>query len=89
MKRVADRRDVPMVDALELFLTHLDALRAGALYPEDVAYYERLYGADAMAANWRYYVTTDGCHPNRAGHGLIADALVPAVERALARRMPS
>jgi lysophospholipase L1-like esterase len=37
-----------------------------------------------MAANTWMYVTTDGCHPNRAGHSLIADALDKAVEKALA-----
>jgi len=39
-----------------------------------------------MAGNSWMYVTTDGCHPNRAGTNLVADALVPAVEKALASR---
>ncbi len=38
-----------------------------------------------MEDSWRYYVTTDGCHPNRVGQSLIADALADAVASALGR----
>jgi lysophospholipase L1-like esterase len=36
-----------------------------------------------MRQNLRFNVTTDGCHPNRVGHNLVADALAEAVARAL------
>ncbi|MDP7473215.1 MAG: GDSL-type esterase/lipase family protein [Vicinamibacterales bacterium] len=82
MREVAQSEDVPMVDALELFRASLDDLRSHRLYPHEVSFYEDLYGLEAMEANWRYYVTTDGCHPGRAGHSLIADALADAIGRA-------
>ncbi len=80
IRDVARSEDVAMVDALELFRARLDDLRAHRLYADEVTYYERLYGMEAMADNWRYYVTTDGCHPGRAGHSVIADALQRAIE---------
>lgn len=83
------QRDIPVVDAGALFLDLADDLRDGKLYPEDVAYYRSLYGEDALNENWRYYVTSDGCHPNRAGHRIITDALVGAVERVLAPKDPA
>ena len=81
MQEVARSERVPLVDALELFGVHLDDLREHRLYAEEVRFYEALYGVDVMAANWRLYVTTDGCHPGRAGHSLIADALQQAVQQ--------
>jgi lysophospholipase L1-like esterase len=83
------QRDIPVVDAGALFLERLEDLRDGRLYPDDVAYYRGLYGEDALEENWRYYVTTDGCHPNRAGHRIIADALAGAVEAVVAPRDPA
>ena len=81
MREVARSEGVPMVDALELFRANLDDLRSHRLYPHEVGFYEDLYGQEAMEANWRYYVTTDGCHPGRAGHSLIADALAETIAR--------
>ncbi len=88
MHELSASRQIPMVDAVELFRDRVDELRDHRLYPDEVAHYERLYGLDAMRENWRYYVTTDGCHPNRAGHSLIADRMVEAVEQVLAARQP-
>ena len=79
MREVARSEDIVLVDALGLFAARLKDLQAHRLYADEVRYYEQLYGVDAMAANWRFYVTTDGCHPGRAGHSLIADALADAV----------
>lgn len=80
MLALARERRVPTVDAVNLFRNLADDLRDGTLYPEDTDYYRQLYGQDTLDANWRYYVTTDGCHPNRAGHRIIADALVEALD---------
>jgi lysophospholipase L1-like esterase len=79
----ADLERAPVVDAVERFRDLADDLKAHRLYADDVRYYEELYGPEAMEENWRYYVTTDGCHPNRAGHRIIADALAGAVLRAM------
>ena len=81
MREVADAADVPLVDALELFRARLDDLRAHRIYAEEVRFAEAVYGRAEMDANWRLYVTSDGCHPGRAGHSLIADALPDAFAR--------
>jgi len=79
MRDVARVENVPLVDALEIFRARLDDLKTHRIYADEVRFYEELYGIDAMNNNWRYYVTTDGCHPGRAGHSLVADALEQAV----------
>lgn len=89
MIELGRQRAIPVVDAGALFRDLADDLRDGRLYPDDVAYYRHLYGEEALQENWRYYVTTDGCHPNRAGHRIIADALVGAVETVAAQRDPA
>jgi lysophospholipase L1-like esterase len=55
------------------------------VYPEQVKFYKEIYGEQVMNDNWLYYVTTDGCHPNRVGMSLIADALVGPVGSVLGR----
>ena len=75
MQYVADTERVPLVDALELFRSKMDDLRAHRLYADEVRFYEELYGVEEMAKRPEFHVTTDGCHPGRAGHNLIADAL--------------
>ena len=75
MQFVAETDHVPLVDALEIFRSKMDDLRAHRLYADEVRFYEELYGVEEMAKRSEFYVTTDGCHPGRAGHNLIADAL--------------
>lgn len=79
MSYVAETEQVPLVDALALFRRHMDDLRAHRLYADEVRFYEELYGVEEMAKRPEFYVTTDGCHPGRAGHNLIADALYEAL----------
>jgi lysophospholipase L1-like esterase len=86
MAEVAQSENVPFVDAKKLFQDSIAALKEGRLYKEEVDFYRNIYGDEAMAGSSWMYVTTDGCHPNRAGTNLIADALAPAVEKALATR---
>jgi lysophospholipase L1-like esterase len=86
MREVAQSENVPFVDVRQLFQDNIAALKEGRLYKEEIDYYRNIYGNEEMAGNSWMYVTTDGCHPNRAGTNLVADALVPAVEKALASR---
>ena len=79
MGEVAREMDVPLVDARDLFRRRLSDLREHRLYAAEVRYAESVYGREAMHANWRLYVTNDGCHPGLAGQSLIADALAEAV----------
>jgi lysophospholipase L1-like esterase len=79
MRSVATRSRVPMVDALDQLMSHFDALKGHQLYPREIEYYEGLYGRDVMEQKWQLYITTDGCHPNRAGMSVIADALAETI----------
>lgn len=75
MDYVAETEGVPLIDAGTLFRSRMDDLRAHRLYPDEVRFYEALYGLEEMAKRTEFYVTTDGCHPSRVGNNLIADAL--------------
>ncbi len=79
MRDVAEAIQAPMVDAFTLFVQHVDDLKAHRQYADEVRHYENIYGRETMEKQWRLYVTTDGCHPNRAGMSLIADALAEAI----------
>jgi lysophospholipase L1-like esterase len=81
MRQVARETGAEFVDALTIFKTRLPELQGGTLYPAEIAYHRRQYGDETLARDQWLYVTTDGCHPNRAGHSLIADALAAAIER--------
>ena len=81
MRYVSETDGVPLVDARKIFGANMDDLRAHRLYANEVRYYAALYGEYAMAEDWRLFVTTDGCHPGRAGHSLIADALQQAIQQ--------
>ena len=81
MRYVAETEGVPLVNAGEIFRANIDDLLAHRLYANEVRYYEALYGEHAMAMEWRLFVTTDGYHPGRAGHSLIADALQQAIQQ--------
>jgi len=79
MRDVAEAADVSMVDAGALFVERYEDLQSYRVYADEIRYSESVFGLDAMKNNWRLYVTTDGCHPNRAGMSLIADELVEAL----------
>lgn len=85
MHQTAQKLGVPIVDAGEIFRAKIDDIIAGKIYPAELAFYRNLYGDEAMKENWRLYITTDGCHPNRLGQSLIADALAEAVQGVLGR----
>lgn len=85
MKETALKLDVPFVDVGWIFREKGDAVKDGQLYPAEARYYLDLYGAAAMENFWRYWVTTDGCHPNRVGQSLVADALADAVRSTFGR----
>ena len=85
MRETAQKLDVPFVDVGSIFREKIDAVKAGQLYPAEARYYQDLYGPAAMENFWRYWVTTDGCHPNRVGQNLVADALADAVRSTFGR----
>lgn len=79
MRQTARAINVPFVDVGQIFYDKIDAVIAGQVYPAEARFYKDLYGQKAMEGFWRYWVTTDGCHPNRVGQSLVADALADAV----------
>jgi lysophospholipase L1-like esterase len=85
MRQTAEVLRVPFVDVGRIFLDRIDDVRAGRLYPAEAQFYKDLYGPAAMEAFWRYWLTTDGCHPNRVGQSLVADALADAVRSTFGR----
>jgi lysophospholipase L1-like esterase len=85
MRETAEVLRAPFVDVGRLFLEKVDAVKAGQLYPAEAQFYKDLYGPAAMDSFWRYWLTTDGCHPNRVGHSLIADAVADAVRSTFGR----
>ena len=46
----------------------------GKFHPEIIAQMKALY-PDALARNNLFYITSDGCHPNKLGHRLVAERL--------------
>jgi lysophospholipase L1-like esterase len=82
MRDVAAARGAEALDVRQTFSDHIDALEAGTEYAELVDRYRQLYG-ELFNERRAYAVTSDGCHPHAVGHSLIADELVPLVQRAL------
>jgi lysophospholipase L1-like esterase len=83
MREIAKSENLPYVDGKDVFLSSVERIKAGSLYPQEASYERSVYGDEAMAKNQWLYVTSDGCHPHRTGTNLIADALADAVEKAV------
>lgn len=49
MREVAEEEDVPFVDAGKIFRDRLSDLRRHRIYEDEVTFYEKLYGKEAMA----------------------------------------
>lgn len=82
-RAVAAGEKLPYVDGKDLFDLSLPRIKAGSLYPEEASSVRSTYGDEALAKSEWLYVTSDGCHPNRTGTSLIADALAEAVLQAV------
>ncbi len=78
-REVAGCENLPYVDGKDLFEQSLPRIKAGAVYPQEAAHVRLTYGDDELARSEWLHVTSDGCHPNRVGTSLIADALAQAV----------
>ena len=63
----------------------IEPVSRGERYPELKAFYESLYDARALEKWPMYYVSVDGCHPNRIGHDVLARALLEWFREAFAR----
>jgi lysophospholipase L1-like esterase len=54
-------------------------MKRGEAYPEYLKVMQASYPA-FLRRNDRFYVTSDGCHPNELGHRFVADQLTELVE---------
>jgi len=84
MRVLADSAGLPFVDGKRLFNDSVEGIKSGSVYPQETAYERSVFGEKALAENRWLYVTSDGCHPNRVGANIVADALAAAVEKAIA-----
>lgn len=83
MRALAAQLVLPFVDGKRLFTDSVEGIKSGSVYPEEAAYERSVFGEKAIAENRWLYVTSDGCHPNRVGANIVADALAEAVEKAV------
>ncbi len=71
----------PLLDTQELLEGAVEDVQEGRRFAEEMAPYRALYGpAMLWDYPWLAVYLNDRCHPNRIGHRLIAEALVPMVE---------
>lgn len=86
MQEVALSENTPFIDTLQIFRESMTSLREGRLYPAEMAYIKRIYGETNPDGYVWLYVTSDGCHPNRIGTNIIADALAVLIQQMLVQR---
>jgi len=68
---------VPLIDIYQKFreIDRLSHLESNPEYSEDLAFYKRMLGEKALNENKKLLLTTDGSHPNRIGHKIIAEEI--------------
>lgn len=78
--RIAARRSNALSFNAQGQLIHLiPKIKRGEAYPEYLKEMEASYPA-FLRRNDRFYVTSDGCHPNELGHRFVADQLTELIE---------
>jgi len=81
IRAAASGTGVPLLDTAALLEGVIPAVLQGGPYREEASRYRALYGpATVERFPWLSVYLTDECHPNRIGHRVIAEALVPLVE---------
>jgi hypothetical protein len=87
MRKTADRFNIPFLDGGTLFNSKLEDIKSGKIYPNEMDMYRRVYGEAELRRKQSRYVTSDGCHPHRIGHFLLAEELVRIIQQDL--RIPT
>lgn len=75
MRRVAQNKNVPMIDGMHVLIQSIPDLQEEKRYPELVRYYKSLFGEESLKNRRLWYVTNDTCHPNVIGHKILAETL--------------
>lgn len=78
---VARRLDALSFNGQGALLRLIPKVKKGYKYKEYVSAMEASYPSQ-LRHNERFYVTSDGCHPNELGHRFVADRLTQIIERA-------
>ena len=69
-------------DGQEYLKSRLRDIKGGRLHPEILQEMKQLYPAD-LAKNDIFYITNDGCHPNKIGYRLIGERLAELIAPAV------
>lgn len=76
---VAKRMNALSFNAQGQLLRLIPKIKQGEAYPEYLKVMQASYPA-FLRRNDRFYVTSDGCHPNELGHRFVADQLTALIE---------
>jgi lysophospholipase L1-like esterase len=74
MRNLAKQQNLLYFNAQSYLRELLPKIKTEQLYPQLVADMREAY-PQALRKNELFYITSDGCHPNKLGHRLIADQL--------------
>ncbi|HWP45625.1 MAG TPA: GDSL-type esterase/lipase family protein [Candidatus Limnocylindrales bacterium] len=75
MRKVAQSKNVPMIDGMHVLIQSIPEVQEGKHYPELARHYKDLFGEESLRNRRLWYVTSDTCHPNVIGHRILAEAL--------------
>ncbi|MCB0328734.1 MAG: SGNH/GDSL hydrolase family protein [Bdellovibrionales bacterium] len=78
-QKLARKKDWTYLNGQRYLLRLLDEIKAGEFYPELLEEMQAEYGQE-LREHEVFYLTTDGCHPNKLGHRILADKLLSMLE---------
>jgi len=79
-KKVAESKGALWFSGQSALLKLIPSLKGGKVYPDYVKSMEERY-PEFLRQNQRFYVTSDGCHPNELGHRFVADRLAEIIKK--------
>ncbi len=85
---VARKLKVSSLNGQGQLLRLIPKIKEGSAYPEYAELMQASYPS-FLRRNDRFYVTSDGCHPNELGHRFIADQLARLIEGSALIRDPA
>ena len=83
---VADLEKVPAIEVYPKFdkFAYISYLENNPEFKDDLEFYKRILGKDVLKKNKKLLLTTDGFHPNRIGHKIIAEEIYITIKKNLA-----
>lgn len=80
-KKVAKSQGALWFSGQSALLRLIPPLKEGKAYPDYLRIMKETY-PEFLRQNDRFYVTSDGCHPNELGHRFVADRLAAIIKKA-------